>query len=406
MRTQNYGIWGRVVANIHASFRPNFRSRRRAVAPVVAASLLLAGCQRPVAVNGGAPAAAQRPLEPIPSDTNFVTDAVERVGPAVVRIDTSRTVQQQVPRVFQDPFFRRFFGGSLPESSERVVRGEGSGFVIDASGIILTNAHVVSRADTVTVSFPDGRSFEGEVVGEDPLTDIAVVRVPVESLPAVSLGRSETVRPGQWAIAIGNPLGLEETVTVGVISATGRSAADIGVADKRVEFLQTDAAINPGNSGGPLLNARGEVIGVNTAIIGRAQGLGFAVPIDTARSVAEQILANGRVDYPYVGVRMASLASLTPEQRQTVSERLSGGAALPERGVLIVEVVEGSPAAKAGLRAGDTIERLDNQTVTESAQVQRLVAEQAIGDTVVLDIQRGGRAIEIPVRLEALPVRS
>ncbi|MEO0948105.1 MAG: HhoA/HhoB/HtrA family serine endopeptidase, partial [Cyanobacteria bacterium J06641_5] len=363
---------------------------QRGTTLLLLAGLSLAGCQRGFTrtpdesnsasngTNGTAIAQANRPLERIPSDTNFVTTVVENVGPAVVRINTSRTVQTSLPRVFRDPFFRRFFGDSLPEMQERVQRGEGSGFVIDADGVILTNAHVVSQADTVMVSFPDGRSFEGEVVGEDPLTDIAVVRIPTGSLPTVPLGESATVRPGQWAIAIGNPLGLEETVTVGVISATGRSAADIGVADKRVEFLQTDAAINPGNSGGPLLNARGQVIGVNTAIIGRAQGLGFAVPIDTARNIAEQILEQGRVEYPYVGIRMATL---TPELREEFLARTRRDLQV-DRGILVVAVLENSPAAKANLQQGDVVLTLNGETVTESQQVQELVASRKVGDTV------------------------
>lgn len=399
-----------------SGFGAGIRSwRQRSTVMLLLAGLSLASCQRAFTTtpdesnrssggtNGAAVAQANRPLEPIPSDTNFVTDVVENVGPAVVRINTSRTVQTSLPPVFRDPFFRRFFGNSLPEMQERVQRGEGSGFVIDADGVILTNAHVVSQADRVMVSFPDGRSFEGEVIGEDPLTDIAVVRVPTGSLPTVPLGESATVRPGQWAIAIGNPLGLEETVTVGVISATGRSAADIGVADKRVEFLQTDAAINPGNSGGPLLNARGQVIGVNTAIIGRAQGLGFAVPIDTARNIAEQILEDGQVEYPYVGIRMATL---TPELREEYLARTRGGNLQVDRGILVVAVLENSPAAKASLQQGDVILALNGDTVTESQQVQELVADRKVGDTITLQVQRGARQLDVSVQLEALPVQS
>ncbi|HEY9651572.1 MAG TPA: trypsin-like peptidase domain-containing protein, partial [Coleofasciculaceae cyanobacterium] len=264
-----------------------------------------------------APNLSNRPLTPTEEDTNFVVAVVKKVEPAVVRINTSQTVRRDVPEAFNDPFFRRFFGDALPaEPQERTVQGIGSGFVINAKGHILTNAHVVSNADTVTVSFSDGRSLEGKVLGADPLTDLAVVQVPASNLPTVELANAEQIQPGQWAIAIGNPLGLQETVTVGVVSAIGRSASDVGVSDKRVGFIQTDAAINPGNSGGPLLNARGQVIGVNTAIIKGAQGIGFAIPIDTAKQIAEQLIAKGRVDHPFLGIQMVPL---TPEIKQQLN---------------------------------------------------------------------------------------
>ena len=217
---------------------------------------------------------------------NFIASTAERVGPAVVRINSARTVASSGrPGIFNDPFFREFFGEQgIPEQPrERVERGTGSGFILDANGTILTNAHVVEGADEVTVTFKDGRELRGDVIGEDPLTDVAVIKVEATNLPVVSVGDSDALRPGEWAIAIGNPLGLDNTVTAGIISATGRTSAQIRVPDKRVQFIQTDAAINPGNSGGPLLNERGEVIGVNTAIIGNAQGLGFAIPINRAR---------------------------------------------------------------------------------------------------------------------------
>lgn len=225
------------------------------------------------------------------TDPNFIVRAVDQVGPAVVRIDSSRTVRNRVPAVFQDPFFRRFFGDVPNQPRTRVERGQGSGFIIRPDGLILTNAHVVSGADTVTVKMKDGREMQGKVMGTDSLTDVAVVKVQGANLPTVRLGNADQLKPGEWAIAIGNPLGLENTVTVGIISATGRSSSDVRVPDKRVDFIQTDAAINPGNSGGPLLNQRGEVIGMNTAIIGGAQGLGFAIPINTAQRIADQLVA-------------------------------------------------------------------------------------------------------------------
>ena len=231
------------------------------------------------------------PPLPAATDPNFVTRVVQKVGPAVVRINSSRTVRSRIPDEFNDPFFRRFFGSQLPQSRERVERGTGSGFIISADGRILTNAHVVDGADTVTVTLKDGRTFGGKVLGEDPVTDVAVIKIQASQLPTVALGNSDQLKPGEWAIAIGNPLGLDNTVTVGIISATDRTSRALGSRNREVGFIQTDAAINPGNSGGPLLNQRGQVIGVNTAIIQGAQGLGFAIPINLAQQIANQLIA-------------------------------------------------------------------------------------------------------------------
>lgn len=222
-------------------------------------------------------------------DPNFVVGVVQKVGPAVVRIDSSRTISQS-PDDSEDPLIRRFFGDRTPEPRQRVERGSGSGFIINSNGQILTNSHVVDGADSVTVTLKDGRTIKGKVMGEDQVTDVAVIQIDTSNLPTVALGNSETLQPGEAVIAIGNPLGLNNTVTSGILSATGRSSSDIGATDKRVDYIQTDAAINPGNSGGPLLNARGEVIGMNTAIIKGAQGLGFAIPINTAQRIAQQLI--------------------------------------------------------------------------------------------------------------------
>ncbi|MBF2034770.1 MAG: trypsin-like peptidase domain-containing protein [Leptolyngbyaceae cyanobacterium T60_A2020_046] len=354
-----------------------------------------------VAQESGSPATvAQLP----PRDSNFIAAAVDRVGPAVVRIDASRTVVQRVPSAFNDPFFREFFGdmGIPTEPQARVERGTGSGFIIDASGTIVTNAHVIEGADQVVVTLRDGREFPGRVVGEDPLTDVAVIQVEASNLPTVPLGDSDTLRPGEWAIAIGNPLGLDNTVTAGIISATGRSSSQIRVPDKRVSFIQTDAAINPGNSGGPLLNERGEVIGVNTAIIGGAQGLGFAIPINTAQRIANELIVNGKVEHPYLGIQMRTL---TPAVREGVNRELGGQVQVRvDRGVIVLGIQRNSPAAQADLRPGDVIVELDGRTVTDAETVQQIVQEATIGEPMALRLNRNGDEVSVSIRPAAMPL--
>jgi serine protease Do len=348
---------------------------------------------------------AQAP-QPTFQSTSFIADAVERVGPSVVRIDAARTVVQRTPDVFNSPFFREFFGdfGGLPEQPRtRVQRGTGSGFIIDAQGLILTNAHVIEGADRVLVTLKDGREFAGEVLGEDPLTDLAVIRVEASGLPTVTLGDSEQLRPGEWAIAIGNPLGLDNTVTAGIISATGRSSSQVRVPDKRVSFIQTDAAINPGNSGGPLLNEQGQVIGVNTAIIGGAQGLGFAIPINAARDIAQELIANGRVEHPYIGIQMRSL---TPALREVLNEQNSSDQQITvDSGVIVLGVQGNSPAAQAGLRPGDVLQSLGGQPVREAETVQTIVQNTDIGEALVAEVDRQGRQLEITLRPAPIPMR-
>jgi serine protease Do len=337
---------------------------------------------------------------------NFIAAAVERVGPAVVRIDASRTVVQRLPGVFNDPFFREFFGnlGIPDQPSTRIERGQGSGFIINASGIILTNAHVVEGAEEVTVTLKDGREFRGEVLGEDALTDVAVIRVEARDLPTVPLGDSDRLQPGEWAIAIGNPLGLDNTVTAGIISATGRTSAQIRVPDKRVAFIQTDAAINPGNSGGPLLNERGEVIGMNTAIIGGAQGLGFAIPINTAQEIANELIATGRVEHAYLGIQMRTLTA--DLRRQINAEPRNRLTLQVDEGVLIVGIVPNSPAARVGLQPGDVIVRIDGTPVIQAEVVQQTVQDSEIGQTLQLEINRQGRSLSMAIQPAALPMQA
>lgn len=345
--------------------------------------------------------------ERLVSGANFIADAVERTGPAVVRINSARTVVSRAPSVFDDPFFREFFGDmGVPNqpSQRRVENGTGSGFILDANGTIVTNAHVVEGADQVTVTFKDGREIRGEVVGEDPLTDVAVIKVNASNLPTVTVGNSDALRPGEWAIAIGNPLGLDNTVTAGIISATGRTSAQIRVPDKRVQFIQTDAAINPGNSGGPLLNERGEVIGVNTAIIGNAQGLGFAIPINQARAIANELVAKGRVDHAYLGIQMRTL---TPALREEINANSRQGVRLStNEGVVILGISRNSPAAQAGLQLGDVIMAMNGESVTDATRVQQIVADTGVGDAIALTLNRQGQTVELSVRPGTYPVQA
>jgi Do/DeqQ family serine protease len=335
---------------------------------------------------------------------NYVVEAVNRTGPAVVRINASRTVasNQQIPQEFlEDPMFRQFFGDQLRRMpKERTERGTGSGFIINKEGDIITNAHVVSGADKVTVILKDGRQIEGKVLGSDELTDIAVVQVKSDNLPTVSIGSSQNLQPGDWAIAIGNPLGLDNTVTAGIISAIGRKSGQIGV-DKRVSFIQTDAAINPGNSGGPLLNQNGEVIGVNTAIIQGAQGLGFAIPIETAQRIAKQIIEKGTVSRAYLGIQMVTVDANVKKQ---VNQDTEFGIKISEdKGVLITRVVDDSPAAKAGAKRGDIITKFNDKEILTADQVTQLVEDRAVGDKINMEVKRNGQTIALSVETSQFP---
>lgn len=358
--------------------------------------------QLPYAPAVAAPTEAVQASLPPNTNTNFVTAVVDRVGPAVVRIDAVRIVTNRLPDTLNDPFFRDFFGSQSPmQPGRRTVRGAGSGFIISPNGRILTNAHVIDGADTVTVRLRDGRSFEGKVLGADPVTDVAVVQIQAQQLPTVKFGNSQQLQPGQWAIAIGNPLGLDNTVTTGIVSATGRSSSDVGIPDKRVSFIQTDAAINPGNSGGPLLNQQGEVIGMNTAIIGGAQGLGFAIPIQTAERIADQLVTRGKVEHAFLGIQMLTL---TPEVKKEIENDPNSWLNVNEdRGVLVVRVVPDSPADKAGLRVGDVIHKLNGQSVAEADAIRQAVENSTIGKDIRLELRRQGRTLNLAVRPGAFP---
>ena len=348
------------------------------------------------AVAGG-----EEPLKvaqvPLSQSTNFVTTAVNQVGPAVVRIDTERTVTRSVDPLFDDPFFRQFFGQAPQMPREERLRGQGSGFIMNQNGLILTNAHVVNRADRVTVTLKDGRKLNGKVQGTDEITDLAVVKIdPKGGVPVASLGDSDRVQVGDWAIAVGNPLGLDNTVTLGIISTLRRSSAEAGIPNKRLDFIQTDAAINPGNSGGPLVNNQGQVIGINTAIRADAMGIGFAIPINKARDIAQRLERGEQIAHPYLGIQMATL---TTEDAKEANEDPNTSLLLPEvNGVLVVRVLPGTPAAISGLRRGDVIVNVDGQAVTRADQLQRLVENSRVGTALQFKVYRGNQIQTIAIR--------
>ncbi len=323
---------------------------------------------------------------------------VDEVMPAVVSVDTKRTIRRSA-----DPFeemWRQFFGqsprgrSSTPRYEEYEVPGSASGFIFDREGYILTNNHVVRGADEIEVSLSDGREFTAEVVGQDPSTDIAVIRIEGEDLPFVRLGDSDDLKVGSWAIAIGNPLSLEGTVTVGVVSALGRANLNIsGGAPVYQDFIQTDASINFGNSGGPLCNIRGEVIGVNAATNVSAEGIGFAIPINLARDVAEALRADGRVVRGYLGV--------VP---QDITRDLAEAAGLDgTRGVLIASVEGETPAADAGLQAGDVVVELNGVEIDDASHFRRVVAEVGPGERAKMKIVRAGETRNVTATLVERP---
>lgn len=337
------------------------------------------------------------------SEDSFVAKAVEKTGGAVVRIDTQRTVTRAMPPIFDDPFFRQFFGNQFSNvPQERVVTGQGSGFIIDNQGIVLTNAHVVSGADKVTVRLKDGRNFEGTVRGTDSITDLAVVKINPQgqSLPVASLGDSDSVKVGDWAIAVGNPVGLDNTVTLGIISTLNRPSSQVGILDKRIDFLQTDAAINPGNSGGPLLNARGQVIGINTAIRADAMGIGFAIPINRAKELQTTLAQGKQVPHPFIGIQMVNV---TPEMARESNRDPNTTFMIPEvEGVLVVRVLPNTPAQEGGIRRGDVITRVDNQAVNDANQLQKLVERAGVNQNMRFTIVRNDQQLQLNLKTAQL----
>ena len=334
------------------------------------------------------------------SRQSFVADAVARSGPAVVTLETSRTVRSMgmagLPQgLLADPLFQHFFGlpGRVAPRS-RIERGQGSGVIFSAEGLVLTNAHVVEKTDQLMVGLPDGRRVPGRLVGQDKITDLAVVQLDGSGpWPTAPLGDSDQLRVGDWAIAVGNPFGLENTVTLGIVSNLNRNVSQLGISGKRLDLIQTDAAINPGNSGGPLLNSEGNVVGINTLVrSGPGAGLGFAIPINRARTIAQQLVERGRASHPMVGVGLSPVPSAR-----------SGEANSP--GAVIRSVVPGGPAARAGLKVDDVIVSVEGLPIDGPAEVVSAIDRHGVGRPITLGLIRGDSRIELavtPVELTAM----
>lgn len=358
--------------------------RRGPVTLALAIGLILGACfgtgsdgERPPSRAAGAslpPASAQG----LPMSFRGLVD---QVIPSVVNIDVTRRVRPQVPRGFE-----RFF--EVPPSQEQ--QGVGSGFIIDPDGLIVTNYHVIQGRAELSVTLHDGKTYTGRVIGTDPLTDLALIRIDARGLKPLHFGNSDQIYPGDWVLALGSPLGLQETVTAGIISSVNREVA----LAERTNYLQTDAAINPGNSGGPLVNMQGQVVGVNTAIARGAQGIGFAIPINTLTQVLPDLREKGRVERAWLGV---AVAGINPQIAGEIQ-----GARVGE-GLVILEVVAGSPAERAGLRPEDVILSVDGQRLAEPRDLIQHLNTRKPGQAVRLRILRAGQVREVSLTLATMP---
>jgi serine protease Do len=326
---------------------------------------------------------------------NAFVQVAKKVQPSVVSIRSERTVTVSPGEGFGEDFFRGtpfedFFKQHGGPPMKRRQTGEGSGVIVDPKGYILTNYHVVTGADKLTIRLFDGRELKGTVQGTDPKTDLAVVHMEAKDLPLAMLGDSDKIQVGEWAMAIGSPFGLEETVTVGVISAKGRTGLGTGTYE---DFIQTDASINPGNSGGPLVNIEGEVIGINAMIIAPGQGIGFAIPINLAKSIMAELIKTGKVIRPWVGI---GLQNLTPELMKGLNVK-------EKEGALISQVYEGSPAGKAGLKVGDIIVQIDGKKIKDSQDVVREVLKRKVDQKIEFEVIRDGKRVEVSVTTTQMP---
>jgi Do/DeqQ family serine protease len=341
----------------------------------------------------GQPAMAGQPAVAELSDASMtVAPLVQKVTPAVVNISTRSSQPALDNPLLNDPFFRRFFDTPGHRLPQRETRAAGSGVIVDAAhGYVLTNNHVIEGADRIDVVTKDNRTFRAKLIGHDEDTDIAVLKIDGDNLMALPLGNSDKVQVGDFVLAVGNPFGLGQTVTSGIVSAIGRSGLGI---EGYEDFIQTDASINPGNSGGPLINYRGEMIGMNTAILapgGGNIGIGFAVPINMARSVMEQLISHGEIKRGHVGV---AIQDLTPDLASAMNVR-SGAA-----GAVVVDVEKGSPAARAGLRQGDLVTAVNGEPIKGAAELRNRIGLMPVGSVAKLTLERDGGQRTVEVKVE------
>ena len=318
---------------------------------------------------------------------SFITKAVEKTGSSVVTIETQRYVKKrQFPsnsQIFLDPYFERFFGLDFPRDNQpSIEQSQGSGFIF-ADGLVMTNAHVVNGSDKVIVGLTNGKKLKGQVIGQDFFTDIAVLKIEGKGpWPKANLGDSTKIKVGDWAIAVGNPFGLENTVTLGIISNLKRNVTQLGIYDKKLELIQTDAAINPGNSGGPLLNTQGEVIGINTLIrSGPGAGLSFAIPINKAKEVAYQLLDNGKVIHPMIGISLIDESNFEKNKNE----------------VKVGYVVPNSPARKSGILVNDIIIKVGNKDIATASDVISQISKNGINKQINILLKRGNKFISLNV---------
>ena len=317
---------------------------------------------------------------------SFVSKALTISGNAVVTIETERKILSSregvlPPGILNDPYFERFFGlRGLQIPRSRIEKGQGSGVIFSKEGLVLTNAHVIEKTDQLIVGLSDGRRVLGKIVGQDSLTDLAVIKLKEKGpWPTAPLGDSDNLKVGDWAIAVGNPFGLENTVTLGIISNLNRDVAQLGISDKRVDLIQTDAAINPGNSGGPLLNSFGEVIGINMLVrSGPGAGLGFAIPINRARKIAKDLINTGRAKHPMIGV---TLSSNIKQKSNFLSQR--------ESGAIIKYVTPNGPAQKGGLKINDLIISINNEKIKTPSDVVKKINQNNLQSSLKIKIIRG-----------------
>ena len=322
------------------------------------------------------------------SSKSFITKAVEKTGSSVVTIDTQRFVKKRkLPKnkqLFLDPYFERFFGLDLPyDNQPRIENSQGSGFIF-AEGLVITNSHVVNDSDKVIIGLTNGKKYQGKLIGQDLFTDLAVLKIDGKGpWPIAKLGDSSKIKVGDWAIAVGNPFGLENTVTLGIVSNLKRNVTQLGIYDKKLELIQTDAAINPGNSGGPLLNSNGEVIGINTLIrSGPGAGLSFAIPINKAKDIAYQLINNGKVIHPMIGISLIDESNFETDKKS----------------VKVGYVVPKSPAEKSGIMINDVIIKVGKKDIETASDVINEISKNGINKQINILLKRSNKFIRLKVK--------